>query len=69
MDHTQTMRGHAAEFNAAVSRFLTKFEEFVTNQSRLGTLFKVEDYPGISYTTAELTRDDAPELPREINRS
>jgi hypothetical protein len=46
MDHTQTMRGHAAEFNAAVSRFLTKFEEFVTNQSRLGTLFKVEDYPG-----------------------
>lgn len=47
MDHTQTMRGHAAEFNAAISRFLAKFEELVTSQSRLGTLFKLEDYPGM----------------------
>jgi hypothetical protein len=47
MEHTQAMRGHATEFTAGVSRFLARFEELVTSQSRLGTLFKVEDYPGM----------------------
>ena len=47
MDHTNTMRLHAAEFNAAVSRLAARFEGVVTNQNRLGTLFKVEDYPGM----------------------
>lgn len=47
MDHTETMRVHAAEFKAAVSRLVARYEDLVTNQSRLGTLFKVEDYPGM----------------------
>jgi hypothetical protein len=36
MDHTNTMRQHAAEFQAAVSRLAARFEVLVTNQSRLG---------------------------------
>jgi hypothetical protein len=47
MDHTETMRRHAAEFNGAVSGLLARFEDLVTRQSRLGTLFKAEDYPGM----------------------
>jgi hypothetical protein len=47
MDHTETMRGHIAEFKAVVSRLETRFEDLVRSQSRLGTLFKVEDYPGM----------------------
>jgi|SRR5579859_462402 len=47
MEHTETMKRRAAEFNAAVSRFVAGFETLVTNQSRLGTLFNVEDYPGM----------------------
>jgi hypothetical protein len=47
MEHTETMRRHAAEFKGAVSRLLANFERIVTRQSRLGTLFKVEDYPGM----------------------
>jgi DNA-binding transcriptional regulator/RsmH inhibitor MraZ len=47
MDHTSTMRANAAAFQAAVSRLAGRFEELVTNQSRLGTLFKVGDYPGM----------------------
>jgi hypothetical protein len=47
MEHVQTMKRDAAEFNAAVSRLVNRFETLVTNQSRLGTLFNVEDYPGM----------------------
>ena len=47
MDHTTAMRGYAAEFKAAVESFLARFEDLVTNQSRLGTLFKLGDYPGM----------------------
>jgi hypothetical protein len=47
MDHTATMRGHAAEFNAVVSRLEGRFEDLVRSQRRLGTLFKIEDYPGM----------------------
>jgi hypothetical protein len=47
MDHTNTMRLDAGEFKAAVARLADRFEALVTNQSRLGTLFKVEDYPGM----------------------
>jgi hypothetical protein len=41
------MRLHAGEFNPPASRLAARFEVLVTNQSRLGTLFKVEDYPGM----------------------
>ena len=41
------MRRYATEFQGTVSRLLTRFEELVKNQRRLGTLFKVEDYPGM----------------------
>src|SRR5215472_5101886 len=54
MDHTDTMRLHAAEFNAAVSDLAARFEMLVTNQSRLGTLFKVEDYPGMRHEEGKL---------------
>jgi hypothetical protein len=47
MDHTETMRKHSADFKAAVSRLEGRFEGLVTSQSRLGTLFKVADYPGM----------------------
>ncbi len=47
MDHTNAMRLRQAEFNAAVSRLVDGFEDLVRGQSRLGTLFKVDDYPGM----------------------
>jgi DNA-binding transcriptional regulator/RsmH inhibitor MraZ len=47
IDHTTTLRLRAAEFNAAVARLVARFEVLVTTQRRLGTLFKVEDYPGM----------------------
>ncbi|HET6843505.1 MAG TPA: hypothetical protein VFK06_17770 [Candidatus Angelobacter sp.] len=54
MDHSRAMLSHAAEFNAAVSRLVTRFETLVTNQSRLGTLLKVEDYPGMRQENDQL---------------
>src|SRR5260370_1179079 len=62
MDHTNTMRANATEFQAAVSRLAARFEELVTNQSRLGTLFKVEDYPGMRDDGARLRFFDPAEL-------
>jgi hypothetical protein len=47
MEHTETMRVRAAEFRSAVSRLVDRFEDLVTRQSRLGSLFNVEDYPGM----------------------
>jgi hypothetical protein len=47
MEHTATMRGCAAEFNAAVASLVGRFETLVSTQRRLGTLLKVEDYPGM----------------------
>src|SRR5215472_16369310 len=47
MDHINAMRAQTAEFNAAVTRLAARFEVLVTNQSRLGTLFKIDDYPGM----------------------
>jgi len=54
MDHTNAMRLHGAQFDAAVSRLAARFEVLVTNQSRLGTLFKVEDYPGMRVEDGKL---------------
>ena len=54
MDHTATMRGHAAEFKAVVSRLEGRFEDLVRSQNRLGTLFKVEDYPGMRDENGDL---------------
>jgi len=47
MDHRATMRLRQDEFNSAVGRLLDRFEKLVKAQSRLGTLFKVADYPGM----------------------
>ena len=47
MDHVASMRQHTADFKAAVTHLLDRFEELVRSQSRLGTLFKVDDYPGM----------------------
>jgi hypothetical protein len=54
MDHTNTMREHAAEFQAVVSRLVGRFEDLVRSQSRLGTLLKVEDYPGMREENGKL---------------
>lgn len=47
MDHIESMGKHATDFKAAVSRLEARFEALVTSQSRLGTLFRVSDYPGM----------------------
>lgn len=47
MEHTETLRRRGAEFWAAFFRLSARFEELVRQQHRLGTLFKVEDYPGM----------------------
>src|SRR5260370_9888069 len=62
MDHTNTMRANATEFQSAVSRLAARFEELVTNQSRLGTLFKGADYPGMRDDGARLRFFDPAEL-------
>jgi DNA-binding transcriptional regulator/RsmH inhibitor MraZ len=54
MDHLNTMRLRGAQFDAAVSRLAARFEVLVANQSRLGTLFKVEDYPGMRVEDGKL---------------
>lgn len=47
MEHTALMKQRKQEFEAAVARFVGGFENLVCSQSRLGTLLKVEDYPGM----------------------
>lgn len=47
LEHVKTMKLHETNFRAAVSRFENRFEKLVNNQSRLGSLFNVEDYPGM----------------------
>ncbi len=54
MEHVQTIKLHETNFWAAVSRFENRFETLVKNQSRLGTLFNVEDYPGMRKEGSEL---------------
>jgi hypothetical protein len=48
MDHATNMRGYANRFMPAVNRLVARFETLVEQEkTRLGTLFKVEDYPGV----------------------
>ncbi len=51
MEHAEKMRGHLARFEPAVNRFEAGFADLVTEQSRehsrLGTLFNIDDYPGM----------------------
>jgi hypothetical protein len=51
MEHRDKMRGHLARFEPAVNRFEARFADLVTEQSRehsrLGTLFNIDDYPGM----------------------
>ena len=47
MDHAKLMKLRDGEFSAAVSRFVGGFEDLVRAQSRLGTLLKADDYPGM----------------------
>ncbi len=51
MEHVEKMRQYLARFEPAVKAFEDGFEELVEaqsrNQSRLGTLFNIADYPGM----------------------
>jgi hypothetical protein len=47
MDHTNLMKQREADFNGVVTRFVDGFESLVRTQKRLGTLLKVDDYPGM----------------------
>jgi hypothetical protein len=46
-DHLKEMKQLRAEFRAAVARLENRYENLVVNHSGLGTMFKVEDYPGM----------------------
>lgn len=46
-EHTQKMQDHKTAILAAVGKFIARYEDVVRNQSRLGTLRKVTDYPGM----------------------
>lgn len=46
-EHTQKMQEHKTTVLAAVGKFIARYEDVVRNQSRLGTLRKVTDYPGM----------------------
>ena len=47
IEHRDKLKEHKAEVRAAVERLMLRFENLVRNQSRLGTLFRVGDYPGM----------------------
>lgn len=47
LEHRDTLQEDERAINAAVERLLARFENLVRTQSRLGTLLKVEDYPGM----------------------
>jgi len=47
LDHLKEMKQLRLEFRAAVARFESGYEPLVLNHSGLGTMFKVEDYPGM----------------------
>jgi hypothetical protein len=46
-DHLQAMKELRANFFAAASRLEARFEQLVIDHSGLGTMLKVEDYPGM----------------------
>lgn len=46
-EHSKKMQDHKAAILTAVGNLIARFETVVRNQSRLGTLLKVSDYPGM----------------------
>jgi hypothetical protein len=58
MEHAEKMRGHLARFEPAVNRFEAGFADLVIEQSkelsRLGTLFNIDDYPGMRLENGKL---------------
>lgn len=53
-EHSTKMQEHKTAVLAAVEKLLGRFEDLVRNQSRLGTLLKVSDYPGMREEQGEL---------------
>lgn len=47
LDHRKAMQELKNAFLSAVSRLEGRFEQLVIHQNGLGTMFKVEDYPGM----------------------
>jgi len=47
IEHRDKLKDHKTAVRAAVERLMLRFENLVRNQSRLGTLFRVGDYPGM----------------------
>ena len=47
LDHRNAMQEVRSAFYAGVSRLEGSFEQIVVHQNGLGTMFKVEDYPGM----------------------
>lgn len=54
LDHAGKLREHEAAIRSVVEKLVMRFENVVRNQSRLGTLFKVRDYPGMREENGEL---------------
>ena len=49
MDHRDKMRQLSNRYDAAVNRFMDQIEDYVRDaKRRLGTLFRLDDYPGMS---------------------
>lgn len=46
-DHLKEIKLLRAQFSAAVARLESRYEDLVIHHSGLGTMFKVEDYPGM----------------------
>jgi hypothetical protein len=46
-EHKDKMQEHKTAVLGAVEKLVCRFEDLVRNQSRLGTLFRIEDYPGM----------------------
>lgn len=47
LEHRDKLQQDERAIKAAVEKLISRFEDVVRNQSRLGTLLKVEDYPGM----------------------
>jgi hypothetical protein len=47
LEHRDKLQEDERAINSAVEKLIERFENVVRNQSRLGTLLKVDDYPGM----------------------
>lgn len=46
-EHKEKMQEHKSAVHGAIEKLISRFENLVRNQSRLGTLFRIGDYPGM----------------------